>query len=217
MSLVSGAYGSDGEEEQHDEEEDLWKDDKPLEVRPLPPREDSESDDERDHEEDAERAAYQRDKPKPSLLPPPDEVFAQVTGPPSFLDPPATRKLADVAGRPLPPSAIAAAENAYSKAESNARKRANPGMLLFFAVVQAKAKLRTFAVDDDIDGPNVPLPAALAAKIVEKQLEGAVYGNKPKEDKGTVKDKEKVKRMKGQSSIATWKTEEEMRLRQQFD
>ncbi|KMT01478.1 hypothetical protein BVRB_9g214850 [Beta vulgaris subsp. vulgaris] len=33
----------------------------------------------------------------------------------------------------------------------------------------------------------------------------------------TVKDKEKVKRMRGQSSHATWKTETEMHLRQQFD
>ncbi|XP_065008773.1 uncharacterized protein LOC135639013 [Musa acuminata AAA Group] len=33
----------------------------------------------------------------------------------------------------------------------------------------------------------------------------------------TVKDKEKLKRMKGQSSHATWKTETEMQLRQQYD
>ncbi|KAL6912116.1 hypothetical protein ACP4OV_000921 [Aristida adscensionis] len=33
----------------------------------------------------------------------------------------------------------------------------------------------------------------------------------------TVKDKEKVKRMRGQSSHATWKSETEMALRQQFD
>lgn len=33
----------------------------------------------------------------------------------------------------------------------------------------------------------------------------------------TVKDKEKLKRMKGQSSHATWKSETEMQLRQQYD
>lgn len=33
----------------------------------------------------------------------------------------------------------------------------------------------------------------------------------------TIKDKEKSKRMKGQSSHATWKSETEMALRQQFD
>lgn len=33
----------------------------------------------------------------------------------------------------------------------------------------------------------------------------------------TIKDKEKNKRMKGQSSHATWKSETEMQLRQQFD
>lgn len=32
-----------------------------------------------------------------------------------------------------------------------------------------------------------------------------------------IKDKEKNKRMKGQSSHATWKSETEMQLRQQFD
>lgn len=39
-----------------------------------------------------------------------------------------------------------------------------------------------------------------------------------RERKGsTVKDKEKNKRMRGQSSHATWKSETEMQLRQQFD
>ncbi|KAL5207654.1 hypothetical protein ABZP36_032089 [Zizania latifolia] len=40
----------------------------------------------------------------------------------------------------------------------------------------------------------------------------------PEKKKGsTVKDKEKAKRMRGQSSHATWKSETEMALRQQFD
>ncbi|TVU28553.1 hypothetical protein EJB05_20090 [Eragrostis curvula] len=40
----------------------------------------------------------------------------------------------------------------------------------------------------------------------------------PEKKKGsTVKDKEKVKRMRGQSSHASWKSETEMALRQQFD
>jgi uncharacterized Zn finger protein (UPF0148 family) len=44
--------------------------------------------------------------------------------------------------------------------------------------------------------------------------------NKEKESKKTgslIKDKERNKRMKGQSSHATWKSETEMHLRQQFD
>lgn len=43
--------------------------------------------------------------------------------------------------------------------------------------------------------------------------------NKEAEKKkgSTIKDKEKNKRMKGQSSHATWKSETEMQLRQQFD
>jgi uncharacterized Zn finger protein (UPF0148 family) len=40
----------------------------------------------------------------------------------------------------------------------------------------------------------------------------------PEKKKGsTVKDKEKNKRMKGQSSHASWKSETEMALRQHFD
>ncbi|KAK1288605.1 hypothetical protein QJS10_CPB19g01444 [Acorus calamus] len=40
----------------------------------------------------------------------------------------------------------------------------------------------------------------------------------PEKRKGSmIKDKEKSKRMKGQSSHATWKSESEMQLRQQFD
>ncbi|OVA07622.1 hypothetical protein BVC80_8349g4 [Macleaya cordata] len=53
-----------------------------------------------------------------------------------------------------------------------------------------------------------------------------VCGDRPPTDKNsesekkkgsTVKDKEKNKRMKGQSSHSTWKSETEMQLRQQFD
>ncbi|XP_061960168.1 uncharacterized protein LOC133681087 [Populus nigra] len=52
-----------------------------------------------------------------------------------------------------------------------------------------------------------------------------IYGDRPPNDtsneskkKGSViKDKEKSKRMKGQSSHTTWKSEIEMQLRQQFD
>ncbi|KAF0933048.1 hypothetical protein E2562_013802 [Oryza meyeriana var. granulata] len=40
----------------------------------------------------------------------------------------------------------------------------------------------------------------------------------PEKKKGsTIKDKEKIKRMRGQSSHASWKSETEMALRQQFD
>lgn len=41
--------------------------------------------------------------------------------------------------------------------------------------------------------------------------------NEMKKKGSVVKDKEKLKRMKGQSSHATWKSETEMQLRQQFD
>ncbi|OWM63593.1 uncharacterized protein LOC116194235 [Punica granatum] len=41
--------------------------------------------------------------------------------------------------------------------------------------------------------------------------------SEPKKKGSTIKDKEKSKRMKGQSSHANWKSETEMQLRQQFD
>lgn len=41
--------------------------------------------------------------------------------------------------------------------------------------------------------------------------------DEPKKKGSMIKDKEKNKRMKGQSSHATWKSETEMQLRQQFD
>lgn len=45
-----------------------------------------------------------------------------------------------------------------------------------------------------------------------------VCGDESMKKKGsTIKDKEKLKRMKGQSSHAAWKSETEMHLRQQFD
>lgn len=43
-------------------------------------------------------------------------------------------------------------------------------------------------------------------------------GNVPEKKRGNkVKDKEHSKRMKGQSTHASWKSETEMHLRQQFD
>lgn len=42
-------------------------------------------------------------------------------------------------------------------------------------------------------------------------------GAKKRDKEGGVKDKEKLKRMKGQSSHATWKSETEMQLRQTYD
>ncbi|KAL3515546.1 hypothetical protein ACH5RR_022448 [Cinchona calisaya] len=45
-----------------------------------------------------------------------------------------------------------------------------------------------------------------------------VCGDESMKKKGsTIKDKEKLKRVKGQSSHASWKSETEMQLRQQFD
>lgn len=45
----------------------------------------------------------------------------------------------------------------------------------------------------------------------------ADISNESKKKGSIIKDREKSKRMKGQSSHATWKSETEMQLRQQFD
>ena len=47
------------------------------------------------------------------------------------------------------------------------------------------------------------------------KLSGAL--NEDKQNRKTVKDKERAKRMKGQSSHHSWKSETFMLLRQQFD
>jgi len=54
-----------------------------------------------------------------------------------------------------------------------------------------------------------------------RDIAGGIHRNskpiKKGERKNTMKEKEKARRMKGQSSISTWKPEEFMRLRQTYD
>ncbi|CAM8890218.1 unnamed protein product [Rhodiola kirilowii] len=65
------------------------------------------------------------------------------------------------------------------------------------------------------------LLAAPLLQVVRSESDQGPPANPNKEaekKKGsTIKDKEKNKRMKGQSSHASWKSETEMQLRQQFD
>ncbi|EPS61649.1 hypothetical protein M569_13147 [Genlisea aurea] len=62
-------------------------------------------------------------------------------------------------------------------------------------------------------GKGIVCPVCKDRPAVDSEAVGGVAKKKG----SAIKDKEKSKRMKGQSSHATWKSETEMQLRQQFD
>lgn len=66
-------------------------------------------------------------------------------------------------------------------------------------------------------GPARVKGGAQKAMPVDKFLEGGVGGRQLPRKRQDTKDKEKQKRMRGQSSHAEWKSEAEMMLRQQYD
>lgn len=75
--------------------------------------------------------------------------------------------------------------------------------------------------DDFAASVSVPTESNNFSKAPEKIAGSVVYKNskaiKKTERKGGIKEKEKARRMKGQSSISTWKPEMFMKLRQEFD
>ena len=95
----------------------------------------------------------------------------------------------------------------------------------------AKAKtLATFSREIEITEPVKPaetkeMKVAVAAPppppVIEKRSNAAMTGKERDKDKETAKDRVKRQRMAGQSGIGsdfkTWKSEEEMRQRQQYD
>ncbi len=62
-------------------------------------------------------------------------------------------------------------------------------------------------------GPRVPSKALPVAEFLNSKGGAALLPRKAQDRR----DKEKDKRMKGQSAIGSWKSEAEMVLRQQFD
>ncbi|XP_038975663.1 uncharacterized protein LOC120106706 [Phoenix dactylifera] len=184
-----------------------------------------------------------------SLLPSALDAFAEVTGPPEFLN--------------NRPGAVEETREALGVLDRMARDTARREKkdLPAGAVVEAKAQLVGIRdrVRSDVEGSH---PSGSATKTVSdngKRVFSAanpdakdaadllricvqcgipktyshargmtcpVCGDRPPADpkkesekqRGfTVKDKEKSKRMKGQSSHSTWKSETEMQLRQQYD
>eukprot|EP00250_Pteridium_aquilinum_P033356 c5500_g1_i1 orf=110-805(+) len=172
-----------------------------------------------------------------SPLPSAATIFSEVTGPPEFLK--------DTVGAAVSfqPGSRSRKFPHGSKLLSNSRPRKE---LPAGAVVEAKPQVGALPVHGDQDTkkdePRKPPtagmpPAEDAAKLlgmclqcsVPKTYSAAKEGlvcplckDRPAVDNDArrgskIKDKERNKRMKGQSSHATWKSETEMHLRQQFD
>ncbi|XP_047078021.1 uncharacterized protein LOC124688378 [Lolium rigidum] len=201
-----------------------------------------------------------------SSLPSALDVFAEISGPPDFLNrrvaqPEEVREALGVLDRrskqgrkPPPPGAVVAAKQQLvairERVSSDMKNGANPQG----AVVSAKPQLiadHERVNSDTKTGANLPgsvegkrkIGAANpgpedAAELLRMCLQCGipktyshaqgmvcpVCNDKPMQTKepekkkaSAVKDKEKVKRMRGQSSHASWKSETEMALRQQFD
>eukprot|EP00899_Mesostigma_viride_P009941 jgi/Mesvir1/18949/Mv18918-RA.1 len=142
----------------------------------------------------------EEDVPEPLEEP---QAVARVKGPPSFLTPAATAPLAAIPVHHR--RQVEAAAEAKAKAPIRTEAPSS-------AMVEAKPQLRKRDEDRDVTvGPQVVAPpASLRAKPVPKHA-------RTEEEKATIKDKERLKRMKGQSTHATWKSETEMQLRQTYD
>ncbi|KAF7080324.1 hypothetical protein CFC21_084422 [Triticum aestivum] len=216
-------------------------------------------------------------KPRPRVNPSPGDgdsslpsaldVFAEISGPPAFLNRRVAQpeEVGEALGvldhrsdskrrKPPPPGAVVAAKPQMvairERVSSDVKNGANPPV----AVVSAKPQLvagHERVTSDTKNGANPPgsvegkrkIGAANpgpedAAELLRMCLQCGipktyshaqgmvcpvcndrpVQAKEPEKKKGSaVKDKEKVKRMRGQSSHASWKSETEMALRQQFD
>ncbi|CAI9104008.1 OLC1v1002610C1 [Oldenlandia corymbosa var. corymbosa] len=192
-------------------------------------------------EEDAEKIDLSLNRYQPlsepnppsgsSLLPSALEAFSEVSGPPEFLNNSIQEVIKD--------------EDGQNWRHGRRRKRRDKNDLPAGAVLEAKPQLIGIheRVRSDVEG-NISIASSSqpttannpdGEKVVEvnrfclncgvpktysssKGTLCPICGDtEPKKKGSAVKDKEKLKRMKGQSSHATWKSETEMHLRQQFD
>ncbi|KAJ4814029.1 Protein PRRC2A [Rhynchospora pubera] len=186
--------------------------------------------------------------------PPPDpslpsalDAFAEITGPPDFLN----NSVGAV-------DQTREASSALGVLTDRSRRRRDKRDLPAGAVVEAKPQLVAIRDRVTVDGGNTTSESVTTIPGEGKRKIGAanpgpedasdllrmclqcgvpktyshargmvcpICGDRPvvepkeaeKKKGSTVKDKEKSKRMRGQSSHATWKSETEMQLRQQFD
>ncbi|KAG2327052.1 hypothetical protein Bca4012_035982 [Brassica carinata] len=171
-----------------------------------------------------------------SGLPSANDVFSQISGPPEFLN---NRTEADVEAT--------ARDAEHAKRITRKKKKAKPKGVVMEAKPQLVGIHERVRNDIDAPpssenggkristatNPNAEEAADLLRMCLQcgvpktytsaRGMVCPLCGDRPLQDldakkKGsTVKDKEKSKRMRGQSSHASWKSETEMQLRQHFD
>lgn len=169
-----------------------------------------------------------------SSLPSALHVFSEVEGPPEFLRPPAfaatpTQKLlrnnmaaADTRRRDSAEAVI------VRKAQRGAPSVSNPAVGGVGVREEGEKRVKgaqlppiqdaahLLSVCDKCQVPKT-FSTARGGLVCPMCSDKAPQTEAPKKRESAVKDKEKVKRMKGQSTHATWKSETEMQLRQTYD
>ncbi|CAH8389534.1 unnamed protein product [Eruca vesicaria subsp. sativa] len=173
---------------------------------------------------------------KDSGLPSANDVFSQISGPPEFLN---NRTEADVEAT--------ARDAEHAKRLTRKKKKAKPKGVVMEAKPQLVGIHERVRNDIDAPpssesgekristatNPNAEEAADLLRMCLQcgvpktytnaRGMVCPVCGDRPlpdleaKKRGSAIKDKEKSKRMRGQSSHASWKSETEMQLRQHFD
>ncbi|MCO5595747.1 hypothetical protein L7F22_049795 [Adiantum nelumboides] len=167
----------------------------------------------------------------PSTLPSAAVIFSEVTGPPDFLKDtvgPGAGNQAHSNPRKLPyGSKLFSASRTRKELPAGAIVEAKPqaGVLVDLGNQAAKEEARK-PPEDAAKLLGVCLQCSVP-KTYSAAKEGLICplckdrpmndGDLSKRRGSKIKDKERSKRMKGQSSHASWKSETEMHLRQQFD
>ncbi|KAH8962300.1 hypothetical protein BDL97_05G094000 [Sphagnum fallax] len=175
-----------------------------------------------------------------SLLPSATHIFSEVAGPPDFLKCHATDPIPTRPPRQRSASSFTESVAKYVPKESQEQRPTSTG-----AVLEAKPLLVNDSnkpLEESVHrNPSVGLPppdeAASLLRMclqcgvpktysgVKESMVCPLCGDRPvtvpipteKKRGSKVKDKEHSKRMKGQSTHSSWKSETEMHLRQQFD
>jgi len=168
-------------------------------------------------------------------LPSPETLLEDMNSIPEFLNPEAIGELPGFKGNSV-------AEEISKRAQNSARNRVNERDISRLApklqsdisdsqegVVEQKAvsyRNRDMLQAEDMPIQGSTMPGVGPARVkgisqkamsIDKFIEGGVGGRQLPRKRQDTKDKEKQKRMRGQSSHAEWKSEAEMMLRQQFD
>jgi len=238
--LVSGYGSSDSEVEGEEEEENPFNNPTVATRAPSESISNENSDSESDVEQEANFVnappvpPFQKRPSAPLssaafLLPSPLDALNQGVKP-AFLTPEATRPIAELHRAPPPPKVwdgvALTPEAARAELKANQQRAADQG-----GVHAGKAVLYKNQKPKDEGTPKIdPLALAMLGVQANRSLplneEHGPEGPRLKRsvvlgtgEKGEVKEREKKKRMMGQNGrdSVSWKSEEEMILRQQFD